>query len=80
MDIARLFEPPDVLSREDGAARGSAARRIAEGMGEEDAFARDPIEGGRFDDWIAHRADMEPRLVVGDAEENVWARIRFRNS
>ena len=80
MDIARLFKPPDMLSREDGAARGSAARRIAEGMRKEDALASDPIECGRFDHGITHRPRMEPRLVVGNAEENVGAFIRQSRS
>jgi hypothetical protein len=48
-------------------------------MSEEDAFASNSIKRWRLDDGIAHRSGMEPRLVVGNAEQNVRARIRPAN-
>jgi hypothetical protein len=48
-------------------------------MREEDTFTSDPIERRSLHDGIAHRSGMEPRLVVGNAKQNVRARIRPAN-
>ena len=78
VDVSRFFEPPDGLARQDGAARRSTGRRIAEGMNKTQPFASNPVESGGLHDGIPVRPGVGVALVVGNAEEDIGPFLRER--
>ena len=61
-----------------------AARRVNEGVAEQNAFARDPIHVGRLDDVVERRPAIETLVatgvtppVIGEDKQDVPARRGF---
>lgn len=71
MDIACFLESPDRLPRQYCTARRTTGRRIAEGVGEAEAFAGDAIESGGLHYGIAICAGVSVALIVRNTEEDI---------
>lgn len=71
--IAGFLELPGVASGEDGCPGGCTFGVGCEGVVEEDAFFSNTIKSRGVDPLTAIGTCMRPGLIVGDAEENVWA-------
>ncbi len=71
--VASFLELPGVASGEDSCARGGAFGVGGEGVVEEDAFTGNAVKSRCVDPLTTVGAGVRPGLIVGDAEEDVWA-------
>ena len=72
--VACFLELPGVATGKDDGSGGGAFGDWGVGVGEEEAFFGDTVEGGGFDPGSAVGAGVGAP-VVGDGEEDVWAGI-----
>ena len=68
--VGCLLELPTVSSGQDARAAGRAFGVRGEAIGKQDAFAGDPVEGGRAYPGAAVGAGVRPSPIVGDGQED----------
>ncbi len=71
--VAGLAQLPVVPAGQYRGAGWGAGWRGAVGVRESDALLGDPVESGGLDHGVARVAGVQPGLVVGDDEQDVWS-------
>ena len=69
--------PPGVLTRQDASPADAADRRGHEMIAKAAALGRQPVDGGRLDDWVAGGSEAVVAHVVGQEEDDVGPRGRI---
>ena len=71
--VAGFLKLPGVAASEDGGSGWGAFGIGCEGVVEEDAFACDAVKCRGVDPGATISTGVGPGLIVGNAEEDVWA-------
>lgn len=71
--VAGFLKLPRVATGEDGGSGWGAFGIGCEGVVEEDAFACNAVKGRGVDPGAAISTGVGPGLIIGNAEEDVWA-------
>lgn len=71
--VAGFLKLPGIATGEDGGSGWGAFGIGCEGVVEEDAFSCDAVKCRGVDPGAAISTGVGPGLVVGNAEEDVWA-------
>ena len=74
VNVSCLFQPPNGLPGEDGAARWAARGRITKGTGETNAFTRHTIKSWCLNHRISIRSCMSIRLIIRNTKKDVRCR------
>ena len=69
----RFLELPRIAAGQQAGPARAALGIVREGVGKEDALARDAVEGGRLDPLAAIRTRVAERPIVGNDEKDVRA-------
>ena len=71
--VAGFLKLPGIATGEDGGSGWGAFGIGCEGVVKENAFACDAVKGRGVDPGAAISTGVGPGLIVGNAEEDVWA-------